>query len=374
MVQDVVELLSQLIKIPSVCGQEGRLAHYIADWLSKQGIQAQLMDVKPGRPNVVATLAGAQGGSGLMFNGHMDTVDPGQGWTRDPFGAEIVDGRMYGRGSYDMKSGLAGILWAAAKCKEEGLPERGRLVVAAVVDEEAYDLGTYALVQHGLTGGLDFAVVAEATHLEAVTAHFGRAVFEVEVHGKVAHSQDPSLGVNAIQEAARLINALPRIRAPRHKRFGPPTVNALKIEGGQERLMLVPDSCRLLVERCLMPGYDSNMALKDLKALIKKTGVKAKASPVARETPFCDPFEIPDGNPHVRLVREAARRVVGKTPKISFHSGPCDSCILANQGKLPTIDFGPKGRNLHQPDEYVEIESVRAAANVYYEIAKAALS
>jgi len=374
MVDDVILLLADLVKIPSVCGNEAEVANFIADWLERNKLPTEMLEVKPNRPDVIARLKGPKPGPRILFNGHVDTVEVGRGWTRDPFGAEVEGNRMYGRGAMDMKGGLASILWAAAKCREEGLPRQGELIVAAVVDEESIDWGTYALVQRGITEGLDFAMISEATDLEVVTAHKGRAVFEIEVHGRAAHSHWPEHGVNAIEKAAVLINVLPRIRGPNHPRFGGNTISTLKIEGGQEEVMLVPDRCRILIDRCLVPGYSSEAALRDLKDLINEVGIDAEARPPKRETPFCDPFEIPDDDPHVRRVVEIASRTLGRPVKIGFHGGPCDSCILVNQGKVPTIEFGPSGAQLHEADEYVDIESVRKTAAVYHEIVRTLLS
>jgi len=372
MVDDVVSLLSDLVKVPSVCGEENQVASFIADWLRRNGVSAELMDVEPGRPNVVATVKGEKPGPRLMLNGHMDTVEAGNGWTHDPYGAEIRDGRMYGRGTIDMKSGLACILWATATARQENLVKKGELIVAAVVDEEAIDQGTYALARKGLLNGLDFAMISEATDLNVVTAHRGRAVFDVEVHGRAAHSHWPDHGVNAIENAAILLNALPKLNNPIHPRLGNCTVNTLKIEGGQDQVMLVPDRCRLLIDRCLVPGYTSRQALADLVNLINELRIDATAKLADRETPFCEPFEIPDNNPHVQSVVSAAAHVLGKEPELSFHEGPCDSCIIVSEGKVPTIEFGPTGGRLHESDEYVEVESVRKAAEVYLEILKEA--
>ena len=137
--------------------------------------------------------------------------------------------------------------------------------------------------------------------------------------------------------------------------------------------MLVPDRCRLVIDRCLVPGYSSQQALSDLTALIHELGVDAEARLVDRETPFCEPFQIPDNNPHVQLVMEAVSRVLGRKPEISFHEGPCDSCILVSEGKVPTIEFGPTGGGLHEAEEYVEIESVKTAADGYLEVVKEVL-
>lgn len=374
MVEDAVFLLADLVKIPSVCGEEARIANFIADWLEKNKLTVQMFEVKPNRPNVIAVLRGAQPGPRILLNGHMDTVEVGAGWTRDPFGAEVEGGRMFGRGAMDMKSGLASMLCTAGQCKEDGLPKRGELIVTAVVDEEAIDRGTYALIQKGITKGVDFAMISEPTDLNVVTAHRGRAVFEIEVRGRAAHSLWPDHGVNAIEKAAVLINALPRIRGPKHPKLGISTINTLKIEGGQEEVMLVPDRCRVVIDRCLVPGYALNAAVDDLRSLIAEVGIDAEAKPLARETPFCEPFEIPDDDPNVQRVVEIASRVLGKNPEITFHGGPCDSCILVNQGKVPTIEFGPSGGRLHESDEYVEIESVRKTAAVYREIVRTLLS
>lgn len=365
---NVISLLEDLVKIPSVCGDEARIAHFILKWLKRNHVPARRLPVKRNRPDVIGRLRGAKPGPRIMLNGHMDTVEPGRGWTRDPFGAEIESGRMYGRGTVDMKSGLASILWAAAQCRKEGLPKRGELIVAAVVDEEAIDLGTYTLVKKGFTKGLDFAMIAEATDLNLVTSHRGRAVFEVEVHGKAAHSHWPDHGVNAIEKAAILLNALQKIRGPTHPKLGKSTINILKIEGGQEEVMLVPDHCRIVIDRCLVPGYTGSAALEDLKDLIHETGIDADAHFIKRESPFCDPFDIPDDDQTVRQIVDIATKVLGRTPRIDYHLGPCDSCILVNQGKVPTIEFGPSGGRLHESDEYVEIESVKKTANVYSEI------
>ncbi len=371
---DLTTLLRDLVKIPSVCGCEEEIGVFTDAWLRANGLLTQVISVKPNRSNVVALLKSSKPGPRIMLNGHMDTVDVGTGWTHNPFAGTIDDGRMYGRGTTDMKAGLACILWAAAKCKQEGLPKKGELTVAAVVDEEAIDLGTYALVQKGFTKNLDFAMVAESTDLQVVTAHRGRTVIEVTVHGRAAHSHWPDHGVNAIEKASILINALSQLRGPLHPRMGYSTVNTLKIEGGQDEVMLVPDRCTLVMDRCLVPGFDAKDALGEIQQLISKLGIEAEARFIARETPFCDPFELPEGDKFVQLVSESAAKVLGSKPSIGYHEGPCDSCILVNQGKVPTIEFGPSGGRLHESDEYVDVDSVKKTAEVYLEILRQSLS
>ena len=371
---DVIALLADLVRIPSICGEEGRIADFIAQWLRGEGLPVEMTYVKPGRPNVVSRLKGRDGGPRLMLNGHMDTVAPGTGWEHDPFGAQIENGRMYGRGTVDMKSGLAAMLSAVAECKAEGLPKDGEVLLTAVMDEESLDLGSYALVREGLTNGMDLAMVSEATDLNVVNAHRGRAVFDVMVHGKAAHSMWPDHGVSAISNSAALINALPHLRSPTHPRMGRSTVNVLKIEGGQEEVMLVADRCRIVIDRCLVPGHNSETALHDLESLITELGLNADVRFIARETPFCDPFEIADDQKAVRTVIGVASRVLGRMPKLDFHDGPCDSCILVNQGKIPTLEFGPSGGRLHESDEFVDLESVETTTRFYKELIRELLS
>lgn len=372
--QELVTLLQDLVKIPSVCGNEEQIGSFIGTWLRRNELPAEIVSVKPNRSNIVTLLKGFRPGPRIMLNGHMDTVDVGRGWTYDPFGGTVEGGRMYGRGTTDMKAGLACILWAAAKCKQEGLPRKGELTVAAVVDEEAIDLGTYALVQQGFTKGLDFAMVAESTDLQVVTAHRGRTVIEVTVHGRAAHSHWPDHGVNAIEKASTLVSGLTQLRGPLHPRMGYSTVNTLKIEGGQDEVMLVPDQCRLVIDRCLVPGFDSRDALREMRQLISELSINAEARFVTRETPFCEPFELPEDDRYVQLVSETAMKVLGIKPNMDYHEGPCDSCILVNQGKIPTVEFGPSGGRLHESDEYVELDSVRKTAEVYLEILRRSLS
>lgn len=374
MSNDPISLLSDLVKIPSVCGEEQAVAKFIASWLKDRNLPVEVKEVKPGRPNVISQLWANAKGPSLMLNGHMDTVAPGTGWKHDPFGAEVEDGRMYGRGTVDMKSGLAAILCALADCREEGLPKKGRIIVAAVVDEESLDLGTYDLVKIGMTEGLDFSMVSEATGLNVVTGHRGRAVFDVLVHGRPAHSMWPERGVSAIVNAAILINSLNKLPSPNHARMGRSTVNVLKVEGGQEEVMLVPDRCRILIDRCLVPGHNSKDALLELKTLIKELGIEADSRFIERETPFCDSFEMAEGHEAVRRVVEAATKVLGRVPNLEYHEGPCDSCILVNQGDVPTVEFGPLGGRLHESDEFVDIESVKKTTAVYKQLIRTLLS
>jgi acetylornithine deacetylase len=198
-----------------------------------------------------------------------------------------------------------------------------------------------------------------------VTSHSARVVFKVEVHGRAAYSSHSELGVNAIEKASQFLKALSNLRGPIHPKMGSSTVNTLRIEGVQEEVMFVPDTCRIIIDRCLVPGYSSKAALEDLEQLIKKIGIEADAGFIPRETPFCDPFEISDNNPHVQLVVEAATMALGKVPEIDFHDGPSDSCILVNQGKVPTVNFGPSGGRLHESYEFVDIESVKKTTDAY---------
>ena len=195
---DLVELAKGLVEIDSInpdlipgAAGETKLAGYVAEWAERAGLEVAVEEAAPGRPNVIVTARGSGGGRTLLLNAHMDTV--GVDTMEAPFDARVEDGRLYGRGSYDMKGSLAAILVVAAEAKRLGL--RGDVVVAAVADEEVASVGTESLVASGRR--FDAAVVAEPTELDVAIAHKGFAGFEIETRGRAAHGSRPDLGEDA---------------------------------------------------------------------------------------------------------------------------------------------------------------------------------
>jgi acetylornithine deacetylase len=261
----VLSLLKQLVAIDSVnpslvpgAAGEAQIAEAVAAHLRTQGFDVTVQEAAPGRPNVVGVLEGRQPGRSLMFCGHLDTV--GVEGMAAPFDPVERDGRIYGRGSQDMKGGVAAMIDAARLVKDRGLP-RGRLVVACVIDEEFMSLGADALVREWTA---DAAIVTEPTDLQIGVGHKGFAWFEIETRGRAAHGSRPADGRDAILRMGRVLHRLEALdaelqaRTP-HPVMGVPSLHASAIEGGGE-WSVYPDRCRLRLERRTVAGETASGA------------------------------------------------------------------------------------------------------------------
>jgi len=227
------------------------MARFISAWLQNAGLEVEQIEAAPGRPNVVGVARGTGGGRSLVLNGHMDTV--GSGEMQQPHSPVVKDGRLYGRGAYDMKGGLAACMLAAAEAKKRNL--RGDVIVQAVVDEEYASIGTQALATRTRAEG---AIVAEFTELKLIVAHKGFVWMEVETIGKAAHGSRPDLGVDAIAKMGRVLTAIEKLDntlrlKPAHPLLWSGSAHASLIRGGQE-LSSYPDRCVLSIERRTIPG------------------------------------------------------------------------------------------------------------------------
>jgi acetylornithine deacetylase len=335
---------------------EGAAAEVAAAWARAVDLEAELEEVLPGRPNVVVTARGIGGGRTLMLNGHLDTVSAG-GMER-PFEGRIEGGRLYGRGSYDMKGALAAALVAALRAREARLP--GDVVVACVIDEELGSAGT----EHLLTRWeADAAIVCEPTDERVRIAHKGFTGFEIEMPGRAAHGSRPDLGVDAIAAMGPVLTRLAELQArlgadSGHPLLGPGSVHASLIEGGQE-YSSYPARCLVTGERRLVPGESEADLVGELDALVAGTPADA------RVTFGRDPFELSADDPFARLVEAAAGG--DGLHGIAFWT---DAALLAGAG-IPTVVYGPAGEGAHADEEWVDLASLERCADAYLEVARA---
>src|SRR6266542_3261360 len=256
--EELEQLLSDLVSINSINPDvvpgspgEAEITQYIARWLERADLEVQLVEGVSGRPNVVGIARGTGGGKTLLLNGHMDTV--GVAGTPDPHKPRIKEGRLHGRGSYDMKGGLAACMIAIAAAKKQRL--RGDVIFTAVIDEEYASVGTMDLAKRFHADG---AIVAEFTELQLILAHRGFVWLEVETIGKAAHGSRPDLGVDASVKMGKILIEMEKLdqnlRAnPTHPLLGSGSLHASLIQGGQE-LSSYPERCLLSVERRTLPG------------------------------------------------------------------------------------------------------------------------
>ncbi len=359
---EVAELALSLVAIDSVnpdlipgARGESEVARYVADWLERGGLDVTVEDAAPGRPNVVAVARGSGGGRTLLLNSHTDTV--GIDAMERPGEARLAEGRLYGRGAYDMKGALAATMVAARRAR--GLELRGDVVVTAVVDEEVGSLGTTALVR---SWSADGAIVAEPTDEQLCVAHKGFVAFEATTTGRAAHGSRPDLGIDAIARMGRILVAIDerdRELAERgaHPLVGRASIHASLIEGGQE-YSSYPAECTVKGERRTLPGESAIDVERELRELA--SGVD---SAVLTPTFSRDPYEAAEGDPFVETVRRHAAG--GALAGASYWA---DSALLADAG-IPTVLFGPRGEGAHAAVEWAEAESLERCADLYTAVA-----
>jgi acetylornithine deacetylase len=373
---EVISLLSNLVSINSInpslvpgAPGEAEIARCAARWLEERGLEVELQEVAPGRPNVLARLPGRGTGRSLLLNAHLDTV--GVAGMADPFQPTVEGDRLYGRGAYDMKGGLAATMLAAAAVAEDG-GAAGDLILTAVADEEYASLGTEAVVA-ALTA--DGAVVTEPTGLRICAAHKGFAWISLETRGRAAHGSKPELGVDSIVHMGRVLVGLESLGTelaarPRHPLLGTGSIHASLIEGGQE-LSSYPALCRLQVERRTVPGETPEAVLAELQDLLAR---RADEDPAFQATAdlflWREPFEVSTEEPIVRAVSDAAQSILGAAPAVYGDTPWMDAALLSVSG-VPTVVFGPGGSGAHAATEYTLISEVAACAEI---LARAALN
>lgn len=372
MASDLTALLSRLVAIDSVNPSlvpggagEGAIAAFVAGWAAEHGLEVQFLEATPGRPSVLVRARGTGGGRTLLLCGHLDTVNV-EGMT-DPHVPRLDGDRLYGRGGYDMKAGLAAALIAAREAAALGLA--GDVVVAAVADEEHASLGVQEVL--GVVQA-DAAIVTEPTELELVIAHKGFVWSEIEVTGRSAHGSRPHLGLDAIAGMGPVLTeltALDRALADReHPRLGLGSVHASVIEGGLERSSY-PARCVLGLERRTLPGETRADVEAELAALLERCRAAAPELRAQQRTLLVrEPFTIGEDDELVEVVRRAAAEVLPAAPPVGGASYWADAAFIAAAG-IPTVMFGPGGEGAHAIEEWVSVSDTEAVARILTRVA-----
>jgi acetylornithine deacetylase len=362
-----IKLLRDLVAIDSVnpslvpgAAGEAQIADAIAAHLRSIGLDVELQEVVPGRSNVIGVLEGRARGRSLMLCGHVDTV--GVDGMTAPFDPVERDGRLYGRGSQDMKGGVAAMIDAARHVAQNGGLGAGRLLIAAVVDEEYASLGADALVTRWRA---DAAVVTEPTDLEIAIGHKGFAWFEIETRGRAAHGSRPLEGRDAILRMGRVLHELEALdrrlqAAAPHPLMGTASLHASLIEGGRE-LSSYPDRCVLKLERRTVSGETEADVTRQIERILARLR-RADAEFEASLTPvFGRPsYELPADHALPRALAKARQDATvarDENPAFVGMSFWTDAAVLGSAG-IPSVLFGPGGAGLHSVEEYVEIDDV----------------
>jgi acetylornithine deacetylase/succinyl-diaminopimelate desuccinylase family protein len=373
----VIDLTQKLVSVPSdtPAGEE-QAAAVLEEFFAQAGVPTLRRQVEGAGVNVIATLPSATGRTGLLLNGHLDVVPPSSHMPFPPFAATLKDGCMWGRGTVDMKGGLAAMACAMVAIHTSGIPLEQSLALTAVASEERGNLGTAALIREGIQA--KWAVVGEATGLALIVAHKGVDRYQVIVEGRAAHESMPELGANAIIQAARIITTLHETLWPQtaervHPLLGPATYNIGTIQGGTSRNM-VPDRCMFQISKRWLPG-DSSDAIRNeieeaVKACSRLPGVRAS---VVREPEFDQvphpPLEVPVDHPLPHALAATISRLIGRAPHLGTWGAFTDGALLQSIG-IPAVVFGPGDVKLaHTDEEHITLSELTTAAEVYADFA-----
>lgn len=348
---------------------EAEVAAWLLQTCTDLGLETHLQQTAPGRPNVIARWPGTKGGKSLLLTGHTDVVGI-ENMLGDPFDGRIEDGRLYGRGSLDMKGGLAAILGAVAALKAGGFQPAGDLWLGFVVDEEYLSIGTQALVQEIKP---DAAILTEPTDTKLCIAHKGFAWITLTTYGRAAHGSLYDQGIDAILQMRHLLNELERLESEvfpqrQHPLLSRPSVHASLINGGLG-LSTFPDGCTLQVEHRLLPDETAADMVALWQATIDRLQAADPQFKASVKMDFTQPgYEIAQDAPIVQTMDAAYQAVVGSPPTYMGMFAWLDSAILQQAG-IPTVILGPGGTGMHAAVEYVNLDDVYRCAAIIAETA-----
>lgn len=383
MLPPLPQLLAELVRIPSVnpMGRtdipadilyESRVTAYLEQQVLSLGCEFRRQNVCPGRDNLIATyMPPGPVPFSVLFEAHVDTV-PVDGMIVEPFGAKIEGGKLYGRGSCDVKAGGAVMLAAFARLVKEKPAGSAKVTLAFTVDEENGGLGVQELMKSGVRA--EYAIVAEPTLLNIVNAHKGVARWHLDTTGRACHSSRPDQGVNATYRMARLLLGVQAYAKklgtlPPDPVLGPRTISVGRVMGGVSP-NTVPDSCRADIDRRLLPGETFDTATADLDAfLLALPGVDFPFT-LSRSSPGCSPLSP---EPSVELVKKFGAAIDAVVGKHLVHPVPfgTDASTVANAG-VPAIVFGPGDiAQAHTKDEWIDLAQLEPAAEILYRFALA---
>jgi len=358
-----IELTQELIRINSENppGNEKQVAKFIKDFLDDLKIPAELIEFEKDRVNLIASVGNE---NGLMLNGHLDTVPVGDlnNWKYDPFEGKVVDGKIFGRGSSDMKGGIAAILMAVKNLANEKF--KRKLLLTFVADEEVSLRGSKYLIENRkeIFKDIKYGVTAECNDLNLTIAQKGITDIKVKFKGKAAHGSRPELGDNAIYKAADFIEELKKLikklKTKRNRVLGAGTINVGTIRGGT-KINVVPDYCELEVDRRLIPGETPTIAINQIKNLLKKLKLKAEVILEVNRLPM----QIDKNLELIKILNQIEKfKAIGE-------SGYTEIELYYRDAGIPCVTLGPGiSRLAHVADEYIPIKNLQKATKIYEEL------
>jgi succinyl-diaminopimelate desuccinylase len=368
---ELVRLTAESLRINTVNppGNERPLAEFFAEKMEELGLDVYLRPIGEKRANVVGVLRGNGKKKALLYNGHLDTVPPGDvRWEHDPFSGAIVGNRIYGRGASDMKSGLAAMIIAAAALKRANVELAGDLVIAGTAGEEVDSVGAKALLGDEKLPAIGAILIGEPSGNELYIAEKGALWLRVVALGKTAHGSMPDTGVNAILHMKEFMDQLCsyEFKFQNHPLLGAPTLNIGTIKGGI-KTNVVPDRCEITVDIRTVPGMNHKEIMEDLRSIVEKMKEKNPDVDISIMVENDRPsVETDEGHELVKLAQKVGEKVFGRELVPGGVNYYTDGAVFVPETGLPMVILGPgEARLAHQPNEYVEIDKLIKAAEFY---------
>ncbi len=386
--ETVIALTQKLVQIESVFrndgkGNEQEVTNYVAEYLSNLnlGIEVHMEEVTPGRPNVIGIIDSKKPGKTLLFEGHTDVVTEGNrdAWTYDPFGAEIIDGRMYGRGTNDTKGNLACMITAVQSILLDQESFTGKIILCIPCDEEGLMLGIKHFIAQGWADGVDGAIICEPEENQVCIAQRGAIRLRVDIYGKMAHGAISWSGINPNWRMARFITEMEKLEKEEQERLGEdpflkwPSITPTILQApvlGDAQINVIPDQCMTTLDIRTVPAQNHDELLAKIEAIIarmKKSDPDFKVELTVLDNRPATYTERT--NPIVEAVHHAVKNVLKKEPIYNGVPGATDGTFLHVHG-IPIVTIGAGDREIpHQINEYVDIEELAETTAIYREAA-----
>lgn len=381
--EELVALTRALVQINSVYrpGVEGaneeETARYVERYLTEMGLEVHYEEVVPGRPNVIAFFDSGRPGKTLLFEGHTDVVTEGdlESWSCDPFGAQIEDGKIYGRGACDTKNNLAAAISAVRAIQKSGAEFNGKILLCVPCDEEGMMIGIKDFIKRGWAKGVDGAIICEPEENQLCIMQKGAMRVVIKTYGKMAHGAMPLTGVNPNTRMARIVVELEKLeqsekdRTGEHPMLGWPSITPTILLGpvkGEPQINVVPDTCMTALDIRTIPGQDHAVLKQQMEEILERLGKEDSDFKATLEVIEERPWTLTDKNDDVVVaMAEAYRSVTGKEPVYNGVPGATDGTFLHMEG-IPIVTTGAGGRDVpHHADEFVEIDELVETTKIY---------
>ena len=381
--KEVIELTRSLVRIQSVYrpnvegGNEEKVARFIVDYLRNIGLEVYYEEVVPGRPNVIAVYDSGIPGKTLLFEGHTDVVTEGDidSWTYDPFGGEVSNGRIYGRGSCDTKGNLAAAISAVHSIKKSDAAFKGKIILCIPCDEEGMMIGIKDFIKKGWADGVDGAIICEPEENQLCITQKGAMRIVLKTYGKMAHGAMPLTGINPNTRMAKLIVELDQLEQQEKERMGEhpylgwpsitPTILQAPVKG-EPQINVVPAQCMTTLDIRTIPGQEHHQLRKEIEVIIEQLGKEDPHFKATLELIEDRPWtETSKDHEVVQAVAQAYKQVTGKEPVYNGVPGATDGTFLHLAG-VPIITTGAGDRHIpHHADEYVDIDELVETVQIY---------